>query len=367
MDLRGSEIVLFNLLQKLDPSISANLVVTMYKGKLFEKMPSEIRKAFINTSTIGGGRRRVLHNKLQETLTFPLKFRKYNNTVFYVNTMALTDIVKYAEEHKAKLIVHVHELEQMYKGLTEVQVERLVRYPQLIIANSKSSAKVLQDFGRKDNIEICYPGLDTSKIMRSVQAYLDFRRKLNINEGAFVWLMSGTMDENKNPYLFIDIAREIIIDMPNAVFLWIGTGNDKQLEENCRKRAKEKQVENNIIWLGAQDVDYYNYFNCADGFVLTSKKESFSLATLEALLLGLPVVANDCCGVREILTEEIGTIISEQAPAVKMAVAMKEYMSGKKKHYADKARERAMEFDNSICAARWNKILMDFFDKEQAH
>jgi L-malate glycosyltransferase len=132
--------------------------------------------------------------------------------------------------------------------------------------------------------------------------------------------------------------------------------------EECRSRVIALGLEGKIIWLENKGADYYKYFTCADGFVLTSLKESFSLVTVEALLLGLPVVAQDCGGVREILANDIGQIIEQQNSAPLMAQAMVNYMSGKLTFDADKGKQRAQKFDIQVVAAKWNQILTNYFN-----
>ena len=175
----------------------------------------------------------------------------------------------------------------------------------MIIANSKVTAKVLSGYGRKNGVEICYPAIKVRDIIKDKLIYSDFRKKLGIADDMFLWVMSGSMDENKNPHLFIDIAFEVLKSWPNALFMWIGA-TENELLKNCKKRVIELGLEEKIIWIANIGADYYNYFNCADGFVLTSVKESFSLVTIEALLFKLPIVVQDCGGVREILQDDIG-------------------------------------------------------------
>ena len=106
--------------------------------------------------------------------------------------------------------------------------------------------------------------------------------------------------------------------------------------------------------------EYQNYFNCADGFILTSKKESFSLVTVEALLLGLPVVTHDCGGVREILKEDIGVIVKEKNNVTQFAEAMVHFMDNSHAHDKAKGIARAQEFDISIWSQKWNAILDNY-------
>jgi glycosyltransferase involved in cell wall biosynthesis len=47
------------------------------------------------------------------------------------------------------------------------------------------------------------------------------------------------------------------------------------------------------------------YYSAADCFVLASVEESFGIVLLEALMYGLPVIASDTWGAREILGEKL--------------------------------------------------------------
>ena len=61
-------------------------------------------------------------------------------------------------------------------------------------------------------------------------------------------------------------------------------------------------------------------------FVLPSRNENFSVAILEGLSMGLPVLATECGGIRECLTEKNGIIvpvddIQRMADAIKYIMA----------------------------------------------
>ena len=63
------------------------------------------------------------------------------------------------------------------------------------------------------------------------------------------------------------------------------------------------------------DADLPSYYNLADLFVLPSKSgEGLPLVAMEAMACGLPVVATDVGGVKEILPQEYGRLVPPNQP-----------------------------------------------------
>ncbi len=362
LDRKGSEIALINLLQQINPAFQVKLIAK-YKGVLFDSILPLIKKIFL----FNGKPNRTYFSRIKARLEIRKNISsvlsKERKSVFYINTIVLPDILAYAEKKGISSIVHIHELEQMYVQLNDKQIKRLVSYPELIIANSQASAKVIENYGRKKFLEICYPSLETRKIKPDEKKYIEYRNKLNINSNEFLWVMSGSLDKNKNPFLFIEIAVEMLKRKPNTRFLWIGGTTDKEFEMECLNRATANSVSDKIIWSGDVGEDYYSYFNCADGFVLTSVKESFSMVTVEALLYGLPVVTQNCGGVSEILGMDIGKIVDSKNNSVLMANEMIKFMEGTYKVDKEKQKIRAKEFDAEKVGKHWNEILERYFNR----
>ncbi len=352
----GSEIVLCNLLPFAKEYFDITVIVK-YKGDLYAELPNFVKRDYLyNKQRSGLGIK--INNFIRGKFIISKKLRSYIKATWYINTALLPDILKSAEEHNVKTVVHLHELEQMYSRLSQSEIKRLVTYPQLIIANSNASASVIIKQGRKEKIEIVYPAIDCSKNKLNVDIKKKFRKQLNLNPEVFLWVMCGTLDKNKNPKLFIDIAVKLKKINDNFKMMWIGGSNENVDFENKVKRiSEEKQVSDVIIWLGDVKNEFHNYFSCADGFVLTSEFESFSLVTLEALLLGLPIVANNCGGVSEILNGKFGQIISEKNNVFQFVEAMQQVTSNKNMVNENELVERGNSFDINVIGKQWVNIL----------
>lgn len=351
----GSEIVLFNLLPFALNDFEVT-VITKYKGELYNQLPVGLKKHYLYNKQYGGFFSKLV-NKLRACFVVPGIFKKHSSAVWYINTIMLGDVLKYAETNKVKSIVHLHELQQMYSLLSKEDITRLTTYPEAIIANSNASAQVIRDFGRTKQIQVIYPSLDLSKVSKPNS---NLRSTLGIKEGEFVWLMSGTLDKNKNPFLFVDIAKVLKQKSNNFKMLWLGAQPDNSsFGEEFKNYIKQQNCEDVIVWVSEVGDKYYDYLNCANGFVLTSQFESFSLVTLEALYLGLPVVANDCIGVKEILQDKYGFVVKQKNSADEMAEKMLQYASGELKVNKEELKQRALEFNIDKIAKDWQQWLKE--------
>ncbi|HEV7162125.1 MAG TPA: glycosyltransferase family 4 protein, partial [Solirubrobacteraceae bacterium] len=86
--------------------------------------------------------------------------------------------------------------------------------------------------------------------------------------------------------------------------------------ELYRDLARSSGVEGRVHWLGVRS-DIEPVYELADGFVLPSSYETFSLVTFEAAASGLPILATPVNGVRELIEDGVsGFLIDAGAEAI---------------------------------------------------
>ncbi|EGA90830.1 glycosyl transferase GT4 family protein [Planococcus donghaensis MPA1U2] len=91
----------------------------------------------------------------------------------------------------------------------------------------------------------------------------------------------------------------ILKDFPNSNLVIIGKGEKEDL---LKKLIRELGIESHVTLLGGKD-NPYKYMKEADLYVLSSVSEGFPNAMVEAMAVGLPILAVDCkSGPREILS-----------------------------------------------------------------
>jgi glycosyltransferase involved in cell wall biosynthesis len=95
-------------------------------------------------------------------------------------------------------------------------------------------------------------------------------------------------------------------------------------------------------------------------FVMTSRREGFPMVLLEAMSVGLPVVAYDCpTGPRDIVTDGVDGYVVPDGDSEQLAATMAELMDDEdaRARFGAAALEKAAAFDMSVIASRWESLL----------
>ena len=110
--------------------------------------------------------------------------------------------------------------------------------------------------------------------------------------------------EQKNPFKFIEIIKNLTKKNKNIKAIWVGDG---ELRDEVNKKIKEEKLEKNIQLVGFQKNPYI-YMAESKVFLLTSGWEGFGLVAVEALTLGLPCVVSNVGGLKEIVNNKCGEL-----------------------------------------------------------
>ena len=126
-------------------------------------------------------------------------------------------------------------------------------------------------------------------------------------------LSVGRMTEQKKYLRFLDVLARLRDE--GYGFSWHVLGEGAQRPE-IEERIRTLRLEDRVFLHGLTDNPYKYMKNC-DLFVLPSGWEGFPTVTVEAKVLGCPVLATDVSGIREQLTHgETGWIVENDADAI---------------------------------------------------
>lgn len=127
------------------------------------------------------------------------------------------------------------------------------------------------------------------------------------NDSTILKIISvGSLLPVKGYDLLLEALYKISSTLPKWRLVLIGDGSEHL---NLQKKIEELGLSENVSLLGRKSKDVIvNYLNNSTMYVSSSRSENFSVSIIEALSTGLPVVATDCGGAKECISEQNGLI-----------------------------------------------------------
>lgn len=150
-------------------------------------------------------------------------------------------------------------------------------------------------------------GIDTQRECLSQKEKEGKRKELGIPQDAFLITNAAEFTPNKNQKTVIEAIEQL--HNPNIYFVMCGIGEKKaELEQY----VKEHGLEEHIRFVGFRN-DLHEILQTSDCFVLSSFREGLSVALMEAMAEGLPVVCSRIRGNVDLIKDgEGGILISPQ-------------------------------------------------------
>ena len=172
------------------------------------------------------------------------------------------------------------------------------------------------------------------------------RETLGIPNDAFVIGMICRLVKEKGVEEFLEAAREIKSENENCYFLLIG---ERQVHDHAEGvdasiRFSQKSLGKNLILTGYRS-DIPQLLSTMDLYVLPSWREGMPRSIIEAMMMGLPVLATDIRGSREeVIPNQTGLLVPVRSPRL-LAAAMIKFISSPKwaMELGSNGRQRALE------------------------
>jgi glycosyltransferase involved in cell wall biosynthesis len=159
-----------------------------------------------------------------------------------------------------------------------------------------------------------------------------FRKQYGIARHALVFGNIGRLSPEKGQLEFLQAARQFLLTKPDAVFVIVGTGPDAQ---RLRAYVQQDMMMENVIFTGYRE-EMLSVYDGLDLVVQSSYTEGMPNVVLEALLMGVPVVATDVGGTSEIITHRETGILIEAGNIKSLVNSMREFVE-KPSCYAEMA------------------------------
>lgn len=151
-----------------------------------------------------------------------------------------------------------------------------------------------------EHIETLYNRIDLEVVQAAQVSKTDAREFLHLPQDVWIVGNVGRLHPDKDQTTLIKAFAKALPELPEGSLLAImGSG---RLELQLKQLTKELGIEKNVRFLG-QVARGRNYFKAFDLFALSSDHEPFGMVLLEAMAAGVPVIATDCGGAKEVVDD----------------------------------------------------------------
>lgn len=145
-----------------------------------------------------------------------------------------------------------------------------------------------------------------------------FRARWNLGGGPVV-LFLGRLQERKGVQLLIPAFAQAVEHVPDARLLIVGP--DEGMRVVAQAQVEEYGLGDHVIFTGLlTGPDRLAALAAADLFAMPAVGEGFSMAVLEAMACGLPVLLTPGCNFPEAAAEGAGLVVPREVPALAEAL-----------------------------------------------
>ncbi|MGH2661657.1 MAG: glycosyltransferase family 4 protein [Actinomycetota bacterium] len=217
------------------------------------------------------------------------------------------------------------------------------------IAVSEAAASFVSRRFSEDGVRVIPNGADVELFAEATPAVLPEGRRI---------LFVNRLDPRKGFPVMVEAFRRLAAERPDVLLVVAGEGRDRVALHGLPIEARAR-----VIMLGTVPHDDLPPYHAAcEVFCAPSTgRESFGLVLVEAMAAGLPVVASDIPGYREVVRDgEDGILIPPRDPeALAQAVALLLDDEGARDLYARTGRDRARRFSWDTVAGEIEEVYAE--------
>lgn len=146
---------------------------------------------------------------------------------------------------------------------------------------------------KENNSHVVYNGVKQSQVLKINKQ--EIRNKLCLDQKKFIVLTINRFDPHKNVTQILDIANQFK-NQKEISFVIVGDGEERSI---LTDKAYEQGLDN-IIFTGFKN-NPLEYIAASDIYISASKGEALGYTLIEALMIGIPVIASNVMGHNEII------------------------------------------------------------------
>lgn len=308
----GAEICLLTLLRNLDRELVEPVVVFPGKGPLIEVLEGLGIKTYITPLE------RWIRFKYDRPADTGLDSRVHTLIgiieseqidLVHTNTSVVMEGAIAAKIKRIPHIWHIHEFlkdnTELYASLPLPVIYYLISLlSDKVISVSNFVSSQFRSAVENNKIVTIYNGVEENHSPQD----LSIRHEFGIKDDEILAVALAILTESKGYKNLLEAASEILKKGIKVKFLWAG-GSDKKTLRDFEKQVKKLGIKDSFIYAGFRK-DIQKLLRNTDILICPSKMETLSLAILEAMAAGKPVITTDCGGPTEcVVNDQTGYIV----------------------------------------------------------
>jgi len=376
LQVGGAEKVLINLVNNLDKAKFDVTVMTVVNTGAFRKMlspdikyktiinlPKKNKKEDNSSGNLLAGKSRLksaaskIYQMMWRHKNLERIYKKYITEEYDVEVAFLegiaAKIIAHSNNKRSKKIAWIHidllkerKTEAFFKDSRE---EKAIydKFDKIVAVSNTVRDSFIEKFDFDENkVVVEYNPIDSEEIKKKAD-------EERVKKEKFTVCTVGRLSKQKGYMRLLEVVDNLNTDGVDFNLWIIGVGPEERV---MRDYIREKNLEN-VKLLGYKS-NPYPYIKDADLYVCSSITEGFSTTVSEAVILGTPVIATDCSGMREILGDSEYGIVCENSEEGILG-AMRDIILDKTMYnkYKGKVLERTKMFDLKRSVENISKIL----------
>lgn len=266
-----------------------------------------------------------------------------------------------ALHRKARLVYTEHNVWPRYHPLT--YVGNLLTFPLndhvfAVSDHVRESARYPRPlrFLRMPPIETLYHGPEAEEIDDSGPDG-GVRHEFGIPEGIPVVGTVANLKAHKGLSYLLHAAVSVRRHVPGVRFILVGQG---PLEQDLRREARALGLDGTVLFAGRRE-DVPRILHALDVFALPSIHEGLSIALIEAMAAGKPVVATRVGGVTEVVSDGTHGFVVPPADPRALSEAILTLLGDEslRTRFGEAGRRRASDFDISTAVKRVEQVYAE--------
>lgn len=230
----------------------------------------------------------------------------------------LTRLAARESRNKGTKVIYTAHGFHFYKGaplinwLIYYPIEKIMaHYTDCLITINKEDYEIAKKKLKTNQIEYVYGvGMNTERFHEKItkEDNKNKREKLGIKEDDIVFTYVAELNKNKNQILLIKAIEDLKKEYKNIKLLLVGNCNNK---EYYKKEIEKRKLTNEVTLLGKRK-DIPEILSITNIYLASSIREGLPVNIIEAMYEGLPIIAIDNRGHRELIKSQNGFIVHDK-------------------------------------------------------